>query len=488
MAAVWANAETRIRWGMKIFHTMRRFLVLTGILLLPFLIITLLPAKLYPARYHNALDLIQAGEKHQEMAEQLNGILTYQELFPSQCSIFSRAGKLITSAGDIPGAIAQYETAKEKGCLDEEGMLALFSLQQLQGLEDKARTEMENWLTIHPQSSDSLYQLLFTQYEKNHKLELAAKLAGQWADAQPETPSALAAALHYAALMTSEDRIRYAQLSQNSPVKLTETENQIAEAILQAEGESEDAAQYRLGNAYSNLSEWKLAELCFRKSLLLEPDRAEGWAYLAIILKNQGLDSGFAIDEARKRAGDSDIVRSLMGLYWRDTDPIIAYVYWMKLAANQPEVPEWLLEAGSALAQAGDIESAAALFDRSISASPDKLEIRAAFARFCLMYGYDIAGTGLEQTRAMIRLAPGDAEGYLLEGQMLLHEGDLITAERMLLQANNRADESPAVYYYLGVLYQALQDRAKAQSYLQQVIQMDDPYYARAAERLLQIP
>ncbi len=470
------------------FPEFRRFIFLAGILFFPFLIVALLPGRLYPTRYENALALIQAGEKHQEMAEQLTGILTFQEIYPGQCTVSSRLGSLYTTAGDIPGAILQYQTAKEYGCLEEEGMLALFSLQQLQGVKDTAATEMENWLALNPKSSSSPYQLLINQYEENRDLEQAAELAKQWVDRQPENPSALAEALHYAALMSSEERMRYALLSQNSSFKLSDVENQIAQAIVQAEGESEDVAQYRLGNAYSNIQEWELAERCFRKSLELEPDRAEGWAYLAITLKNQAKDSSTALAETMKRAGDSDIVRSLLGLYWRDTDPEIAYVYWMKLAANQPDVAEWLIEAGSSLAQAGDIQSAADLFERSISAAPEKLEIRAAYARFCLMYEYDIAGTGLEQTRAIIRLAPGDAEGYLLEGQMLLHKGDLVTAERMLLQANNRVKESPAVYYYLGLVYQQRQDTAQARYYLEQVTRMDDPTYARAATRLLQMP
>jgi tetratricopeptide (TPR) repeat protein len=473
---------------MTIIPDLRRFIFLAGILLLPFLIIGLLPGRLYPTRYEIALELIQSGETRQELAEQLTGILTFQEIYPGECSVSSRLGKLITSAGDIPGAILQYKTAKEHGCLDEEGMLALFSLQQLQGFKESAATEMENWLTANPKSSSSPYELLIKQYEENRDLEQAAGLAMEWVERQPENPSALAEALHYAALMTGEERMRYAVLSQNSSFKLSDVENQIAQAILLAEGETEDVAQYRLGYAYSNIQEWRLAELCFQKSLELEPDRAEGWAYLAITLKNQAKDSTSALKETMKRAGDSDIVRSLLGLYWRDTDPNIAYVYWMKLAANQPDVPEWLIEAGSSLAQAGDIESAADLFERSISAAPEKLEIRAAFARFCLMYEYDIAGAGLEQTRAMIRLAPGDAEGYLLEGQMLLHEGDLVTAERMLIQANDRVKDSPAVYYYLGLVYQQRQDGSKARYYLELVTQMDDPMYARAATRVLQIP
>jgi tetratricopeptide (TPR) repeat protein len=473
---------------MSTYHPGLRLLLLTGVVLAPFLIIWFVPGTLYPVRYETALELVHAGERHEEMEEQLTGILVFQDLYPSQCFASAAAGKIMTSAGRIPEAIAHYQTAGQNNCMDEEGMLTLFSLLQMQGTEHEAIIKMEDWLLLHPDSSSSLYQLLIEQYVADQDLEQAAAWAKIWADAQPRNASAMEKAIHFAALLPADQRLKLAQHIQENTLPLSPPTHQLLESILLAAGEPEDVAVYRLGNAYSIIEEWQLAERCFSASLALEPDRAEAWASLAFTLKKQQKDPRQALAEARKRGGDSDMLRSLMGLYYRDTNPEIAYVYWMKLAANQPDVPEWLIEAGTALAQAGDIESAATLFMRAVDGSPNKVEIRAAFARFCLFYEYDIQGIGLEQTRALIRLAPENAQGYLLEGQMLLHLEDLITAERMLLQAQHLSEQSPAVLYYLGLLYQQKAEGDKAHTYLKQVTQMDDPYYARAASRLLIMP
>ncbi|MBI9051018.1 MAG: hypothetical protein JEZ00_16475 [Anaerolineaceae bacterium] len=472
---------------MKTTSLWLRFGILAGLLFAPYLLISVLPGSLYPVRFFHALDLIKLGNHHQDPMEQIAGINAYLEVIPTECLVYIQMGDLQILYEDEQAAIDSYHIAWQHGCLDETGMLNLAKIEAQ--IKHKAlQDDLSLWLKAHPQAADELYLMLVEEYQTSDKLQEAADLANTWIRENPQQEAARNAYFKFAAFAPLEISREYALNITDNGEMLSGEAQQIASTLILSIGETDDVAYYRLGAAYSSFGEWQIAEHCFQESIALEAERTESWINLAITQKKQGKDSRKAIHEAESRVLDRDTVRSLMGIYWRDTDPEIAYVYWMKLIANQPQVPEWLIEAGSSLAHMGDPEAATALYQQAVDLYPDRVDLRAAFARFCLVYEIRISDLGLEQTRAMIRLEPDNGEGYLLEGQMLLHEEDYVTAERMLLQAAALGTQSAAAHYFLGILYQATDEPENARRYLELASQMADPYYQRAATRLLDSP
>jgi hypothetical protein len=467
-------------------NNLQRFLILAVIFLTPYGIIFLLPGSIYPQRYHHAMDLMDLGIQRKNIQEEQAGVKALLDVYPYHCQATLQTARLLSQQQDqIQETVQAFSYARDQGCLDEPGMLMLFNLQLDAGLKRDAEQNMQAWLMKNPYASDAVYQAWIAYWQSEKELEETVQAVRLWMNEQPHNLQALTSGIHYAALFSQEERRNLLDASLPLVDVLPQEAQSILQALKQSEGMSTDTAAYSLGAAYSNLEIWDMAEICFQDSVESEPERAEAWLYLALAQKKLGKASSQALLEANRRSIDSDLYRSLMGLYWRDTNPEIAYIYWMKLIASQPDMPEWRIEAGAALALLGEQDAAAAQYEQAVGIAPERFDLRYAYARFCLTYEYDIHGTGFEQTRAMIRLKPESEQGYLLESRMLIYEEDYLTAERMLLQAKSRAPRSAEVLYTFGTLYLALENRTQANIYFQQASQMDDSTYAVAAARMM---
>jgi tetratricopeptide (TPR) repeat protein len=450
------------------------------------MLILVLPGTLYPSAYFRSLDLIDLGDHHQDVGEEIEGVKIFLQIYPEQCSPYEYLADLYFENQQSHLSSSTYHQAWDMGCLSTDGMANLIQLEK----EDTTQLEkdLSLWIAQYPVTKDEVYQTLLNLYEEQGQSQQAADLAERWIKNMPDHAAAWQAFFAYGPYFPIDLMREKASHIFTLNASLGEDAQRVVDAYLLSTGETDDVLYYRLGVAYSNNGRWAIAEECFHRSLTLEPNRTEGWVYLAIALKNQEKDSDLAIQNAQKYNNDSDMTRSLMGIYWRDSNPEIAYVYWMKLISSQPDVPEWLLEAGSSLAQIGDLEQAQAHYQHAVEIAPDQVEVRAAYVRFCLMYGIDLSTTALEQTRAMIQIEPENIDGYLLEGQILLVTEDYLTAERMFLQALKIDESSTAAHYFLGLLYANMDQEELSRQHLMVASNAEGSSYQRAAARLLDIP
>jgi tetratricopeptide (TPR) repeat protein len=460
-----------------------RFAFLALLLLIPLMLIWVLPGSFYPASYLRALELIRLGEHHNDVEEEIEGVKLFQSMYPEHCSSYVHLGDLYLLNNQYDLSAVAYHQAWEGNCLTDAGMLNLVQAEQNDIVALKS--DLEKWISRQPKTNDDHYLALINLYQQEKQYQQAADLSERWVDTMPGQAAAWESLFSYALHFPLETMREYARNIPALDTELNYQTRRIVDAYILSAGEGEDVIYYRLGTAYSNNGDWASAQECFERSIAVEPDRTESWINLAIAQKNQGFDSTHAISEAGKLAGDSDIARSLMGIYWRDTDPEIAYVYWMKLIASQPDVPEWRLEAGFSLAQMGDLEGANAFYEQAVNIGAERLDVHAAYVQFCLLYDFNLSTTALEQTRKMIRLEPDNPMGYLLEGQLLLATEDYITAERMFKKALSLDANSAEANYYLGLLYRIVGEQEKAWQHLQLASQSGEGYFQRAAVRLL---
>lgn len=341
------------------------------------------------------------------------------------------------SSGDFPAAIELLEKGHEQENLTPEGLKMLSSaymntgqisreldinlehlklspqdrnlywatiqLQARLGLREEEKRTLESLLNTFPDDAEGLYTyglILYSEGDEDglKKVKKAAELDPFLAE-----KSAVLQAAEY-----------QASLSGNSAHSLLER-----------------------GRGLGAVGAWDLAGEVFARVVQLDPQYAEGWAYLGE--SHQQTNAGDGREELEK-AGDldseSNAVKGLTALYYRRHGQFEKALALIKQAAeNEPDEPAWQVEWANTLAEKGDLQEALDHYRAAIEIDPQNVQNRYLLARFCLTYSIEVRETGLPTAREGAALEPGNPRWPDLMGRILLALGDTDLAERSFRQA-----------------------------------------------------
>jgi len=164
-----------------------------------------------------------------------------------------------------------------------------------------------------------------------------------------------------------------------------------------------------IGRALGLVQEWDLSVAAFEKSIELDPESAEAWAWLGEARQQTGKDGRQALDRAVALDHKSVTVRALRGLYWGRQEKYQQMLAEYLLAAEyEPQNPAWQASIGDAQIKLGNLAAALDAYQHATELAPDDSTYWRLLAVFCAENGVRVEDLGLPAARQAAELAPED--------------------------------------------------------------------------------
>ena len=419
-----------------------------------------------------------------EAARYYRQVLEYQ---PERTDLLERIAGLEFLAGDYTQAIASYGTAMEHVEISAGGLLNLGDA-YLQ-TDDSAKAS-ETWgkLASLPAVETDQMALAADRLRAAGDLDGTLLAALRWLELEPKSVQAAWLTGMLLSPRSIADAARPLASAGNGEGAEAEQSRRLLEVLGQAALQNDRAYQLVLiGQRLGELGQWDVAETAFQAALILAPEYAEAWAFLGESRQQQGKDGWTALLRAKSIAPNSDIVLSALTLYWgRQNKPMVALQYLQKLAANHPDQGRWQVEIGGTYAQAGDLVSAMAAYQRAVEIEPINAQFWRALAVFSATYGFDFDAFSQPAIERALILASKDLLVLDAAGWVYLTHGDLEKAEQFLQLALAEDDEFETAQLHLAQVYIAGNRFSLAFPLLKTAaVQNADPAVASQAQRLL---
>ena len=419
-----------------------------------------------------------------EAARYYRQVLEYQ---PERTDLLERIAGLEFLAGDYTQAIASYGTAMEHVEISAGGLLNLGDA-YLQ-TDDSAKAS-ETWgkLASLPAVETDQMALAADRLRAAGDLDGTLLAALRWLELEPKSVQAAWLTGMLLSPRSIADAARPLASAGNGEGAEAEQSRRLLEVLGQAALQNDRAYQLVLiGQRLGELGQWDVAETAFQAALILAPEYAEAWAFLGESRQQQGKDGWTALLRAKSIAPNSDIVLSALTLYWgRQNKPMVALQYLQKLAANHPDQGRWQVEIGGTYAQAGDLVSAMAAYQRAVEIEPINAQFWRALAVFSATYGFDFDAFSQPAIERALILASKDLLVLDAAGWVYLTHGDLEKAEQFLQLALAEDDEFETAQLHLAQVYIAGNRFSLAFPLLKiAAVQNADPAVASQAQRLL---
>ncbi|HEY9087009.1 MAG TPA: tetratricopeptide repeat protein [Anaerolineaceae bacterium] len=343
-------------------------------------------------------------------------------------------GNAYLQTGDPTNAARAWKAAINVGGPADEAFQKIYLQQRAQGDLIAAQITLTQWLSRNPNSVDALYEhgLLLTVLEPDKAL-----------------PVLLDAAQRDAALSNAVETLRKGlnlALTSGDPIM----------------------ARLQVGRSLGTLGEWDLARVCFEEATQLDPNFADGWAFLGEARQQSGQDGAADLQQAAKLAPDSVVVQALFSVYYRrQGQPERALDYLEKIIEQEPEQALWQLEMANTLAESGDLMAAEIHYRKAVELEPGSAVYWVELARYSIVHEADVRGIGLPAAREALQLAPKDASVLDLNGQVMYYLGDMASAERFLQRALEIDAANAAAHLHLGQVYLQWERLDQAQIHLQ---------------------
>ncbi len=430
-------------------------LLLTLILALPVIFLGLVALMPYPAELRQALEMVRLAEaqgKPADAARYLRVVVSYQ---PERSELWERIGQNEYQAENYSEAIRDFETAKRKGVLSDQGMIMLAEAYLLKDLPEDA---IQVWRDLSAREGIdlSLYPELIRRQRTMGDWDGALRTAAKWFQVERRNRQA---GYIYGLLLsirgTPEEALETFLAVSRMRGPEGDLADQMMEALELALKQTDPAyVQVVIGQRLGSLGEWDLAEQAFLNGIDADPAYAEAWAFLAEARQNLGKDGSEAIRRAGELNPASDIVRITQALYWRrQNHPEIAISYLRALAEKYPQDGNWQVEIGATLAESGDLIEAMRTYQRAIEIEPENASLWRALVVFSASYGFDPESYTLPALDHVLALDPESVESLDTAGWVYLTLGDLEKAEHFLQQALQADGAYPAALLHIGQLY-----------------------------------
>jgi len=209
----------------------------------------------------------------------------------------------------------------------------------------------------------------------------------------------------------------------------------------------------RLGQAFARWGEWRFAILAFEQALQAEPGYTEVRAYLGLALDQVGRNGLAELERASNEAPAAALPHVFLGQHYSTQGDAERATRELVIAANlDPQNPAIAAELGSAYAVNGDLDQALTAYLAATELAPDDARFWLLLAQFSLTYELQIEQLGLPAARNAVTLSGGSPAALDSLGYAQLLQGNLILAERLIVQAVLDQPARAESLYHLGLL------------------------------------
>jgi tetratricopeptide (TPR) repeat protein len=217
---------------------------------------------------------------------------------------------------------------------------------------------------------------------------------------------------------------------------------------------SEPAYDYALvGQVFARSGEWQFAALAFERAVAVEPEYVEARTYLGFVLEQLGVDGLAMLQQAVKAAPDAALPHIFLARHYGRREDYPSAIHEMETASElEPGNPAIRAELGTLYAGNGELEAAVSAYQEATSLAAEDARFWLIFAQFSLNHEYQIEELGLPASRNAVVLSGGDPAAVDALGYGHLLRGDLLLAERLILQALHGEPGRAQTLYHLGLL------------------------------------
>jgi len=230
-----------------------------------------------------------------------------------------------------------------------------------------------------------------------------------------------------------------------------------------------------------------LAFVAFQKSIELNEENAEAWAWLGEAKQQQGQDGSVELNQALRLNHTSATVRGLRALYWNRQEKYAQMLAEYSLANEfEPTNPAWLAGIGEAHAKLGDLISALQAYQQAVELAPDEATYWRVLAMFCAENNFYIEEIGLPAAEQAVSLSSNDPTNLDALGYTYFLSGRYSNAELTFLRAIELSPQYFPAHLHLAMNYLAQGNRAEAYNTLVFVRDADiSGVYRELAQNLL---
>jgi tetratricopeptide (TPR) repeat protein len=468
---------------------MKRFLLSYWQILIPWIIVLVLGVYPIPSVIQAHFLTTQSTKSNPNPEVQAQALQAIAQVYTWRGDLWDQAGQDYLAAGYFEAAQDCLLVALDLNELSDLGRMALGDVYHHLGEDQQAVKYWEDLLQSEELTADIHLRLLHF-YVNNENLTSAVNFYDSW------TPWGIDSAkdiFHLGLLLAvdlSDQSIdvlsKAADLNSELKPSLRIMESGIYGSNL------EDPLAYRLllvGRSLTSLGEWDLAVTAFEKSTQAAPQYAEAWAFLSMAQEQVGVDGLPALENAVALKPDSILIQAMQSIYWTNHGNLkMALVSLYQIAEQEPENSIWQVEIGNSLANLGDLVSSLTYFQKAVELEPDNPVYWRDLAAFSLKYNVQIEDIGLPAARQAVILDSSNADGLDLLAQFFINEGDLYSAQRMLLKAVDVDPQNSYAHYHLGMVYLELGEGDLAYQAFQAAMNLakdQDPILVDQIQRVL---
>ena len=402
---------------------------------------------------------------------------------PEDAALWERMGVLDHRNGLCEQAVFEFGLAVRYGKLSAAGLMPYAECQVERDRFQQA-IDLLAPLSGRLDNPTGAEILLARAYLRLGDASNASKAILDWAERESQKPLAVYYLGLYQALSNPEGAITTLQKAAGMSPEFENAYRQIQTAINL--GQLQDNPAYQalvLGRAYGSLGEWELAQYAFVTAVQTDPLYAEAHAWLGEAQHQLGEDGSAELKQALALNPDSVLAQAMNALaLQRQGDAQGALEFLEKIAAQEPDNPEWLIALGQSRAIAGDLENALVEFQRAVALQPNNVATWQALADFSLSYQYAVESDGIPAANKAVLLAPDDPHSLDLVGQAALLKGKPGEAEGYFTQAIAQDPRYAPAHLHLALVYLQYEDYSAAISELEKAAALGNP----EAENLLE--
>lgn len=421
------------------------------------------------------LDLMRRGDAHAAAAERTAAVAAYRaaaRLRPGEAEPYLRLAQVYLDWGRAGEALAALSEAGRQGGGGVDGV-------RLGRLWIAVGTARGDWAAVI-EHSRRLLALAPADRAARHALARAHLQLREWDAARAEyeallqiAPADSLAHERLGALLLGDDPVAIRHLY----AARSDLAGQLLAALSEPDVVSNPAyASARFGRILFEAQEWALATRQFERALALSPDYSDAHAYLGYALDQLGrsADALPHLQRAVALSPNSVVARIFLGLYYdRQDDWAAARAEYEAAYDLDPENPAICVEIGETWAAEGNYIAAEIWLAEAVRLRPDDPALWEALARFYLDHGIAFEGRSVEAAERLLALRPDDARAYDLRGWAALQSGDYAAAEAHLVKAVTLDPALAEAHYHLGLLWNVLGQRRKAQEEFIRAVDLD---------------
>lgn len=397
---------------------------------------------------HRAAEFLRSGDASGAASR----IFQAASLTPWRTDLWEYAAELSLQAGDAKKTIEILTQARNHGDLKSDSKLLLGDALQKIGDTQQA---IDLWTSVlqDKEKSSEANRRLASAYQSIGNFDRASIHLQALLTEQPSDPD-----LNYElgiilAAIDPERSLAYLTLAGESEPSYLEMVTHLSKEIRSAARSADRSFVFlSSGRAPSSLGEWEAANEAFQRTIKLNPNFAEAWAFLGESEQHLHRDGFHQLKHARALNPRSLAANTFLALYWqRERRCDLATRYLQVAEEIEPENPAIQAELGRTLALADKLHKTEAHYQRAAQLASNNPGYWRKLADFSITY--QIRQPGLSSARQALLLNPDDIASLVVMAQVMSLLGDTLSALRFLDRAIQKDSSSAPAHLHLGIVH-----------------------------------